>query len=287
MFEIWVLINPIIKFLLYAASFSASGTILYYWHFKTIMSPETRLYCKQLIKKSSVSGVVVSIIFLFSIAGNLGGGVLSIFDTELLLTAIDIPPGKSAIFSFLGFTILYLSLSIRSFNHFFIKILSAGTILSSFIIVGHAAKSGPLSQMLIYIHLVCISYWVGSLLPLRNLCMSGSKHELFNTAEKFSKLAVLYISILLIAGISFSYILLDEISLLLTSTYGNLLLAKILFVGGLLAFGAFNKYWITPGILNDFHVSSKKLFSSINIEIILACSIFFLTSLLTTSVVVP
>ena len=95
-----------------------------------------------------------------------------------------------------------------------------------------------------------------------------------------------YISILLIAGISFSYSF-DEISLLLTSTYGNLLLAKILFVAGLLAFGAFNKNRITHSILNDFQVSSKRLFSSINIEIILACSIFFLTSLLTTSVMVP
>ena len=287
MFEIWTLINPLIKSLLYATSFSASGIILYSWHFKTIMSSETTLYCKKLLKKSSVSGIIVSIIYFFSIAGNLGGEFLSIFDTELLLIAIDIPPSKAAIFSFLGFTILYFSLTIQIFNHFLIKFLSGGIILSSFIIVGHAAKSGALSQMLIYIHLVCISYWVGSLLPLRNLCMSGSKHELFNVAEKFGKLAVLYISILLIAGISFSYILLERISLLFTSTYGNILLAKILFVTGLLAFGAFNKYRVTPILLIDFHMSSKRLFSSINIEIILACSIFFLTSLLTTSVVVP
>ena len=172
----------------------------------------------------------------------------------------------------------------NDFINSFMKVFAAGLILLPFVIVGHSTINGFLTQILIYIHLIGISYWIGSFLPLLNM---GNKIELYDVAIKFGNLAVAYILFLLVSGLMSFYLLLGDLNLLFISNYGNILLMKMVFVILLLGLGALNKYRLVPSIKDNFGNSKKKLTRSINIEIVFALSILFLTSILTTSVTLP
>ena len=115
----------------------------------------------------------------------------------------------------------------------------------------------------------------------------GNTVELKDVAVKFGNLAIVYITLLLAAGLLFSYILLGDLKLLFTSNYGNILLIKMVFVILLLGLGALNKYRVVPNLKDNFTANGKKLSRSIHIEVVLALGIFLVTSILTTSVDLP
>ena len=96
-----------------------------------------------------------------------------------------------------------------------------------------------------------------------------------------------YVGVLIIAGLIFSYILLGDISKLITTSYGNVLLIKMIIVSMLLSLGAMNKFKIIPYLSINPNLSLKKLKKSIQMEIYCVLLIFFFTSLLTTSVTLP
>ena len=80
----------------------------------------------------------------------------------------------------------------------------------------------------LFFHLVGISFWIGSLLPLLHLSLSSNTANLYLIAHRFGILAVYYVSGLLVAGAGFTYALLgSDLSLLLSTSYGNVLLAKL------------------------------------------------------------
>ena len=285
--EIWILLNPVLKFLSYIVSFFASGTVLFYFHFQKPLTTETKIYCHKLTQKLAAFGILISILLFLSVAGNLGGDLVSAFDTNMLSLAIQTNLGKSSAVSLLGFTILLIFAGTTGLFNSLIKIFAGGFILMSFVLVGHSTLNGLLTQLLIYIHLIGISFWIGSFLPLLNIGRMGNAVELHDVAVKFGNLAIVYVASLLAAGLVFSYILLGDLTLLFTSNYGNILLIKMVFVILLLGLGALNKYRLVPMLIYNFTAGEKRLSRSIYIEMILVLGAFFVTSILTTSVELP
>jgi putative copper resistance protein D len=96
-----------------------------------------------------------------------------------------------------------------------------------------------------------------------------------------------YIGGLLAAGIALAYLLLGDPKLLFTSTYGNVLLAKLAAVCLLLLLGATNKFRLVPSLLNDPQAGPRRLRKSIHFEMILSLFILATTGFLTTSVSLP
>ena len=143
----------------------------------------------------------------------------------------------------------------------------------SFILVGHSTLNGFLTQFLIYI-IFGISFWIGSFLPILNIGKMGNAVELHDVAVKFGNLAIVYVALILVAGLSFSYILLGDLNLLFTSNYGNLLLIKMVSVILLLGLGALNKYRLVPKLKDNFTAGEKRLSHSIYIEMVLVLGIF-------------
>jgi putative copper resistance protein D len=146
---------------------------------------------------------------------------------------------------------------------------------------------GIISQFLLIVHVFCISYWVGSFLPLRHMCKINNYKNLFTIAHNFGVYAVVYISLLIITGLIFSYILLGGIQPLITSAYGNVLLIKISFVSIILLAGAINKFKIVPLIKINQINGKNQLKKSIEIELTLTFFVLFFTSILTTSLTTP
>ena len=119
------------------------------------------------------------------------------------------------------------------------------------------------------------------------MCNFIDKEKLKIVAHLFGIYAIGYVGVLITAGLIFSYILLGNISALISTDYGNILLIKMIVVSTLLSLGAINKFNIIPNLSIDQNLGLKRLKKSIQIEILCVLLIFFLTSLLTTSLILP
>ncbi len=285
--ELWTFINPILRLLIYATALISIGTVLFSLHFKKYFDDNIYNYCNKILKNNSFFGAVASIFVFFSIAGNLGGDIKSIFELSLVKLSFETLQAKSTSLLFIGFILLYFSTLNTKYFPEIVNMLGTIILLISFIIIGHSFSSGIISQFLIFVHVFCISYWVGSFFPLRYMCTINNYKKLFTIAHNFGVYAVVYISLLIVTGLIFSYILLGGIQQLITSVYGNVLLIKILFVSIILFVGAINKFKIVPLIKIDHMNGQHKLKKSIEIELTLTFFVLFFTSILTTSLTTP
>ena len=285
--DVWFFFNPIIRMVFYISAFCSVGTYIYLIHFNRFLEIKHKSYCFFLIKRSSIIGSAIAFLSFLSIPGNMGGDLKSIIDPELTQLTLETISGKAALLSLLGFIIIYFSCLKQNIVFYLLSFVGISSLLLSFVIFGHSTKHGLAGQFLIIIHLVGLSYWIGALLPLRKMCNFIDKEKLKIVAHLFGIYAIGYVGVLITAGLIFSYILLGNISALISTDYGNILLIKMIVVSTLLSLGAINKFNIIPNLSIDQNLGLKRLKQSIQIEILCVLSIFFLTSLLTTSLILP
>ena len=285
--EVWSFLNPIVRMIFYISAFGSVGTYIYLIHFNHLLELKQRSYCFFLIKRSSIIGSIIAFLSFLSIPGNMGGDFTSIIDTQLIELTFKTISGKATLLSLFGFILIYFSCLKQSLFFYLLSFIGISSILLSFVIFGHSTKHGLVGQFLIIIHLVGLSYWIGSLLPLKKMCNLIEYEKLKIVAHLFGIYAFSYVGVLIIAGLIFSYILLGDILSLITTDYGNVLLIKMIIVSILLSLGAINKIKIVPYLSINPNLGLKKLKNSIQIEVFCVLLIFFFTSLLTTSVTLP
>ena len=286
--EIWAILAPLVKVLLYVLSFLAVGTGLFIFHFRSFLSQPTLAYCCKLVRKSSLIGSIIAPLLLLMTAGNIGGDLQSAFDPLMINIALSSKAGQSVLVLFFGFLFVLLWISLFQNQRPIPGILGFALILSSFSLYGHSTINGFSSQLLIVLHLGAISFWVGSFLPLRYSTQGKIEEEnLFQIAHQFGVYAVYYIGVLLITGLMLGTILVGGIEQLVTSDYGKAFLLKLFFAITLLGIGALNKFRLVPQLKNNNLAHAIKLRKSINVEISILFIILVISSLLTTSIELP
>ena len=285
--EIWTILNPIIRTFIYLTALYSIGSVLFKVHFHKFFNEEINIYCKKIIRYSSLLGLIISILAFLSVAGNLGGEIQSIFEIDLIELSFETMQGKSYLLLIVGFIFLFLSYFFQRIFMNAFNIIGTVLILISFIVIGHSLSQGIYTQILLLIHLFCISYWLGSFLPFKYMCNIKNYENLYLVAHNFGVYATFYVGLLIITGLTFSYFLLGGILPIITSTYGNVLLFKLMLVSSILMIGAINKFRIVPNIKGNLTQGQSKLKRSINIEFMLTWLILFLTSILNTSLPTP
>ena len=286
--EIWAILAPLVKVLLYILSFLAVGTGMFIFHFSSLLSKPTHAYCRQLVRRSSLTGSIIAPVLLLMTAGNIGGDLQSAVDPFMVNIALSSKSGQAVLVLFSGFLIVFLWISFFQKQSFPLGVVGFILILLSFSVYGHSTINGLSSQLLIVLHLGAISFWVGSFLPLRYSTLGKVKEEnLFQIAHRFGVYAVYYIGVLLISGLTLGTILVGGIDQLLNSDYGKAFLLKLAFVTTLLGIGAINKFRLVPKLKNDSFSNAIKLRKSINVEIGILFIILIISSLLTTSIELP
>lgn len=285
--DIWSITNPFLKALLYLSLLGTVGTLLFSLHFNKYQSLAGVRYCQSLIKKSASLGIIVSLGTFFSVAGNMGGDFVSAIDMIMLRLAFESKLGLASLIALLGFVILRVTNKSTSQLGFVISLIGLILVLLSFVISGHSTKDGFVTQTLLLIHLVGISYWLGSLLPLSWMCISDDDENLHIITHRFGVLAIGYIMALMISGFIFAYHLIGSFYALINTSYGNVLLAKLVAVFLILSLGALNKFKLVPLLIKNPTIGAKRLRSSVNFEILLALIILGFSSLLTTSLTLP
>jgi copper resistance protein D len=109
-----------------------------------------------------------------------------------------------------------------------------------------AARVQPLGLVGDAFHLCAASVWIGGLLALAifltraRTSLSLSEHA-FPVLQRFSTLSLTCVCVLIVSGISNSWLLVGSIQALFTTPYGWLLLCKLMFFGVLIGIGARNR----------------------------------------------
>lgn len=285
--DVWIIINPILKSLLYVASFGSVGTLLFSVHFGKQLSELQQSYCDHLSRKSALIGLVLTLLMIVSVAGNLGGDFASVIDLLMLQLAIESKAAVGYLTAFAGFSVLLITHNLKANANRVGLIIGSVAVLFSFTLAGHSQLGGVFTKSLLIVHLIGIAFWLGALLPFRWICLQDDIKNLGALAHRFGVIAMVYVGLLLTAGLGYAYFLLGDLSLILTTSYGTLLLIKMLLVSALLSLAALNKFRLAPSLEKNPLQGVRRFQSSIQFEIALALIILIVSSLLTTSLTLP
>ena len=285
--DVWIIFNPILKVLLYVASFGSVGRFLFSLHFGKQLTEKQQVYCDYLAYRSTLIGAVTSLVIILSVAGNLGGDLASVIDLLMLRLALESKSGVGYSAAFAGFAVMLIAHNLKKNNKRIGLIIGSVAVLFSFTMSGHSQVGGVLTQLLLMVHLLGIAFWLGALFPFRCICLQSDTSNLGGLAHRFGVLAMGYVGLLLIAGLGYAYLLLGDVSLMFTTLYGNVLLIKIVLVVALLSLAALNKFKLVPSLEINPSQAVRRFQSSLQCEIALALVIITASGLLTTSLTLP
>jgi putative copper resistance protein D len=135
-------------------------------------------------------------------------------------------------------------------------------LLASLAWISHAAAAtkhpfGVSGDML---HLCAAGLWIGGVVPLTIFLarVRGSfslGETVVRVVRRFSTLSLCCVSVLIVSGISNSWLLVGSVHALFTTPYGRLLLVKLTLFGILISFGARNRFLVKTKLRNFSQVS--------------------------------
>ena len=133
---------------------------------------------------------------------------------------------------------------------------------------GHASAADPqwLTRPAVFVHVVAVSFWIGSLLPLALLLLKGGA-DAERALARFSAIIPYALLPLVIAGIALAVVQLGAIGPSWLTPYAAILGAKLVMVLLLLALAAWNRWRLTPQAGDT--AGRRRLVLSVRAEIVL------------------
>jgi copper transport protein len=158
--------------------------------------------------------------------------------------------------------------------------------LAAFSLGGHAATAEPiwLSAPLLYLHTLCVAYWIGALIPIDRQLRAQPTTVSAPMVRRFSYHAVSIVPIAILCGIVIAGIQLRSFSALVTTAYGQRLFIKMGLVGALLLAAACNKFVLSRALARGRQNAAAYLRCLIRAELALIAAILAMTVLLSQSV---
>ncbi len=159
------------------------------------------------------------------------------------------------------------------------RLLSLGAlIVAGFALAlsGHASNAAPqlLTRPSVLVHVVCVAFWVGALLPLIAAVKIGEGGPL----ARFSRVIPYPLAALVLSGVVLTVVQLDRVDALWTTSYGIVLSCKLAAVVALLALGAANRYVFVPRYVHGDAAASKPLTRTMAVELCIVAAILALVA---------
>jgi copper transport protein len=128
-----------------------------------------------------------------------------------------------------------------------------GVLLIGPLLTSHGLSTGPFGILLGAVHLTVASLWVGGLLFFGGIYLPAA-HRVNPTALRpaalqFSRAALVAVGALLVTGTAQAWLYAGPLLSLPRSTYGRMLLVKLIVLTPLLSLAAFNRWRLVPGLL--------------------------------------
>jgi len=287
--ETWIYATWLVKVFLYlGTAFVIGGAFCYFLLGDYIVIKKAIL---RYVTIGSFIGFLSSILSFFILIGSFSNtGFLGMWDSNYINILINTSTGHAHVIrstSFL-FLFLFMLLKLSSGASQITKI--EGSIFSALLIpivfsfsqLGHVTNLSLFAQILLSIHVLAMSLWMGSLYPLWKTSRIIKGLSLKKSMHLFGKIAAFIVGILLACGVSIALLLLKDLDTLFNTSYGHGFIMKIIFVLCIFLLAAFNKWYFTPRL--DHQRYANQLGYAILFEMSLGLAILLTTGYITTVV---
>jgi len=285
--DIWGLSSILAKWLLYTGLTGATGITMVRLVFWSHVKPlDARLRRFSLI----LAGVALTAAILsFLIRGAaLTGDIAGMVDREMLGLLWTTSVGEAFAYRLAGVFLIIAGLYLPAIGAWF-SLVGGVVALWSFTQIGHIPDLEQTGvRLLLLLHLLGVSFWVGILAPLHWLARDPEYLEIAaNLGDHFGVMASGIVAVLVLAGGLMAWLILGSVSLLFTSSYGLVLVVKVTLVALLLGLAAANKLRFIPGMKAGKQQAANHLVRSIELEFIVITSVLIATATLTSVVPLP
>jgi len=142
--------------------------------------------------------------------------------------------------------------------------------LGSFVFDGHTVTKGNrlITAVADVVHVASASAWVGGLACLMVLALRGHP-DFVAAAARFSKVAPVALAGVALSGVVLSATVLDALADLWQTTWGRLLIAKVLLVAAAAVAGAVNHFSLVPAAQAGQDTARARLRESLMVEVVL------------------
>jgi len=285
--DIWEISSILAKWLLYTGLTGATGIAMVRLTFWSHVKPlDARLHRFSL----SLAGVALTAAILsFLLRGAaLTGDIAGMVDRDMLGLLWTTSVGDTFIYRLAGVILIIAGLYLPVIGAW-VSLAGGVVALWSFSQIGHIPDLEQTGiRLLLLLHLLGVSFWVGILAPLHWLARDPEYLEIAaNLGDHFGVLASVIVTVLVVAGGLMAWLILGSLSLIFTSAYGLALVGKVTLVALLLGLAAANKLRFIPGMKAGKQQAANHLVRSIELEIIVITSVLVATATLTSVLSLP
>lgn len=287
--EYWIGLTWLSKVTLYLSMAFITGGAFCYFLFNRFISLKQSIL--QYMCFGAGLGLISSTAGFFILVGSFANsGLAGILNTMYIQILLNTVTGQMLIGRILIFLVLLLLLFIKftqkttqtSLFERFLFGLFLLPLAYSFSQTGHAANLPFFAQILLTVHVLFISVWMGALYPLFKATRQLVGLALKDRTHLFGQIAGFIVGILIVCGASVAVLLFKDIDTLTSTPYGYGFILKILFVGCILLLAAFNKWFFTPQLHKPQF--GRYLGYAILFEMSIGLMILFTTAYITTVV---
>lgn len=255
----WLLAN---KLGLYASSLLAGGLGLH--AALGVLERDGRQPAMRAAAWASAAALFFATARLIIVNAQLGGGIGAAFDASMMQWTWRSlgPPTVALLAGVVGVTIGW---AVR--NPLFAA-AGAVALAASFALTGHSAalENPGLAPLAVGLHVLIAMFWIAApfaLWPRREL----QDAALVVRLKRFSTIATWIIPVLFMLGIWLAWLLAGGLTPLLSETYGQLLVAKLLAASIALTLGAINKLCLTRAIMQENPTGRRLLKITLTVEL--------------------
>ena len=216
--------------------------------------------------------LITGVVALMATAANMGGGLGSAVDPQVLSAAVTDTDFGRVWVARLALAVLILVLrAVRRPAKDILLLGLSGLLLMSIALTGHGdipgGVLGALHQSADAVHLLAAGWWIGGLLALV-LSIGPVTDQTPRLLQRFSGIGYWAVAAIVGTGVFKSFILIATPSALASTPYGQVLLLKValFMVMGVLALS--NRFWITPALAKpgDQHIWFRRLRAQVAVE---------------------
>ncbi len=254
------------RFLHYVASTALAGVAFFPLYAYTDAEPEPLVrWRKKLLLWSAILALMGGLAWFAFAVANMSGALADLADPDVVVSVMR-DTGFGVVWTFrmivaaalIVLTALQVSSRATVGQDRMTAFLAAG-LLASLAGTGHSqVEEGWTSVLHVSAdaaHLLGAGAWLGGLAPLGFILIgyAGTKAEVGyvdveGVLMRFSGMGYAAVTTLIGTGLVNSWLLVGSVSSMLNSTYGKILIAKLVFFAGMLGLAAANRFWLVPAL---------------------------------------
>lgn len=285
--DIWEISSVLAKWLLYTGLTGVTGIAmvrLVFWTYVKPLGARLRVFSHILAFVALIAAILSFLLRGAALTGEMAGMV----DLEMLGLLWTTSVGDAFTYRLAGIILISIGLYLPVIGAW-VSLVGGIVALWSFTQIGHIPDLEQTGiRLLLLLHLLGVSFWVGILAPLHWLARDPEYMEIAaNLGDHFGVMASVIVAVLVLAGGLMAWLILGSLSLIFTSAYGLALVGKVALVAFLLGLAAANKLRFIPGMQAGNQKAADHLVRSIELEIIVITAVLVATATLTSVLALP